>query len=72
MLGRRGNDSLQEMEQQEGKFAALHREFWALEEDRMMMISSLEFEYGKKVSTVTPGSSVSQARFFLPHSGFRE
>jgi hypothetical protein len=50
MMGRGGDTWLEEMEQQEGKFGALHREFWALEEDRTLMISSLEFAYGRKVS----------------------
>jgi hypothetical protein len=50
MMGRGGDTWLEEMEQQEGKFGALHREFWTLEEDRAMMISSLEFTYGNMVS----------------------
>jgi hypothetical protein len=40
---------MEEMDEQEGKFYELHREFWQLEEDRAIMISSLEHVYGSEV-----------------------
>ena len=62
MMGRGGEEWMEEMEQQEGKFEALHREFWTLEEDRTMMISSLEFAYVKKVSRGAFDIVMGQAR----------
>jgi hypothetical protein len=38
------------VQEQELKFSRLHEEFWQLETDRLMMISSLEHVYARRVS----------------------